>query len=390
MKLITRYILWNCMTIFVMSLLFFVGGVTVFFVLEATFTRGLPLPIALKVIPYAIPEILTFALPVTILLAVCFSYAKMSASNEIIALKTMGVAPWRLMVPTWIVVFLLSLLTVWLNDLSLSWGRMQMARVVIEGTEEWILGALRSEGKFALADNSFILEVSDVDENGLLITPYITARGEFRGRAEKARLLLDFKNSPPQIRFQMTGAYIENEKIGISLPQDFEYVFPLDKIIRENYQKDPPMSRISEELEMILKERETLRRTIATKTAFGLAVGNYDVFQDDLWLNRLYIEDGLNMRYNRLRLIIPRRTANGFCCFFFVWVGIPLAILLNRSDYFACFFYCFIPTLLIYYPLLMFGIQEAKNGNLPPVFVWTGNVVMCAIGCSLLYKVHKH
>jgi len=38
------------------------------------------------------------------------------------------------------------------------------------------------------------------------------------------------------------------------------------------------------------------------------------------------------------------------------------------------------PILIGYYPLLMYGIDQAKSGNLPPYSVWLANLVCGGTG----------
>ena len=78
-----------------------------------------------------------------------------------------------------------------------------------------------------------------------------------------------------------------------------------------------------------------------------------------------------------------RRWAGGFACLCFVLVGVPMAICLRNRDFLTSFFLCFLPILIVYYPLMIFGADQAKNGNLPTIFVWAGNgmLMLWGVGC---------
>jgi lipopolysaccharide export system permease protein len=82
-----------------------------------------------------------------------------------------------------------------------------------------------------------------------------------------------------------------------------------------------------------------------------------------------------------------RRWANGFSCFCFSILGIPLSILFKRFDFWTNFAFCFAPILFLYYPLLMYGVGQAKSGNLPGYSVWLGNIVLLLIGILLCRRV---
>ena len=85
-----------------------------------------------------------------------------------------------------------------------------------------------------------------------------------------------------------------------------------------------------------------------------------------------------------------RRWAWGFSCFFFVLVGAPLAMLAKTSDYWSTFGLCFLPTLIVYYPLFIFGLEQAKDGIVPPYGVWMGNVILAVIGIMLIVRVRRY
>jgi len=67
-----------------------------------------------------------------------------------------------------------------------------------------------------------------------------------------------------------------------------------------------------------------------------------------------------------------------------------MAIRRRSSDFVSSFFICFLPILLVYYPFMMFGLDRAKAGDIPPYMVWSGNVVLLAWGAYLLRRVLKY
>ena len=95
-------------------------------------------------------------------------------------------------------------------------------------------------------------------------------------------------------------------------------------------------------------------------------------------------------RLHRLNTEPWRRWANGFSCFFFVMVGAPLAMRMRNSDSFTTFGACFLPILIVYYPLLMVGVGQAKSGSMPPYCVWLGNVILFIAGLVLVRKVCRY
>jgi lipopolysaccharide export system permease protein len=93
---------------------------------------------------------------------------------------------------------------------------------------------------------------------------------------------------------------------------------------------------------------------------------------------------------DRLRTEPHRRWSAGFSCLCFAWVGVPMAVRLRNRDFLTSFFLCFLPILVVYYPLLMYGIGGAKDGTIPPVAVWTGNLLLVCWGAWLVRRVIRY
>ena len=392
MKIITRYILSRILAIFTISLLLMTSVVTLFVISEATVKRGLPLYLAVRLIPCYMPYLLSITMPVASLLSCTLFYAKMVGSNEIIALKSMGVPPWRIFLPAWVATFIISLLTIWCNDLNFSWGRKEMARRIISGTEETILGKLAADGKFSDAENNFVLNVGQVSKTGeLKKVSFLTSKPPLKGEAESGHLDVDFSRSTPVLRIELNDLLVTEGTNMFVQPGKQVREIPLDQFNFGSLgRSDPAMKEVRQTLKEIQAERDRLLRKTSVKGAFALMKGDFDYFRDNDWIDRLYNDQDLEYRYNRSNLVIPRCLASGFTCFFFTWVGIPLAIWLNCSDYFTSFFVSFLPTLVIYYPLLMFGLSGAKSGIFNPWVCWIGNVVLGLIGFWILKKIHRH
>ena len=72
---------------------------------------------------------------------------------------------------------------------------------------------------------------------------------------------------------------------------------------------------------------------------------------------------------------------NALACsvFFFVALGAPVGILFAKRDFLSAFITCFLPIILIYYPLVLAGINMSKEGIILPAVVWSGNIVLAAL-----------
>ena len=93
---ITRYILTELVGWFSV----FVVGLTLLMVVilvgSEAWRMNLGLLPTLRLIPFVLPTALVFAVPGTILFTVCLVYGRMSADNEVTAVKSAGISPMAL------------------------------------------------------------------------------------------------------------------------------------------------------------------------------------------------------------------------------------------------------------------------------------------------------
>ncbi len=394
MAVITRHVLMELVKTFVLASAAITGLMVLLILVQEGWREQLTLWAILELIPYTVPTSLCFAIPGTILFAACVTYGRMSASNEIVAIKAAGVAPWAVVQPGLVLAFLLSLLTVYLNDISVTWGRRGAYRVILHSSAQTIYTMLRAQGTFA--KGRIYIDVDDVRESDL-INPFITRLGE-RGdeplemRAERAKIFVDPEND--QLIIELVNGHVSLGSTLVFECDHKQFPVPLGDVTKKTDSGDSPsnmeLRNIPRELVRHRAELAERRRLLALRMAAQAVTGDMLALTHPKWsaeLDRLQTEV---YREHRLRTEPWRRWANGFSCLCFMLVGAPLAILLRRFDFWTNFAICFMPILLLYYPLMMFGVSQTKSGALPPWMVWTGNAVLAMIGYALLRRVHKH
>jgi lipopolysaccharide export system permease protein len=395
MRLITRYVLLELLKVFGVTL----GVMTVLMLLvgaaqEAVLQGVGPAPL-LKMMPYLLPNALRFAVPGTILFAACSVFGRMSSSNEITATKSLGISPMVLITPALVLSFVLSLVTVWLNDVAVSWGREGIHRVVLHSVEEIVYGMLRTQRSYST--NKFSINVMGV-EGRKLVQPTVVFQAEDESppitlTARQAEMFCNLQKNVLSIVL-VDGAMEMEGKVSVRFRDSFEHEIPLTQAT--NKQEDTegpshlPLWRIPAELKEERWRIETLEKTMAAAAAFDMIGGDFDGLAGPYWKKGRDKVHIAAQRIHRLQTEPWRRWATGFSCFFFVMVGAPLAIRLRNSDLWTSFAICFLPILLVYYPLLALGVDRAKDGALPPYSVWLGNLILLLAGLWLMRKVKRY
>lgn len=393
-----RYILWEVFKLFLLSASAMTLVISVGLVGQQLVRQGLGWYAVIKLLPYISLIALQFSLPATLLFAVCCVYGRISADNEIVAIKSAGISPLRIV--RWIIVLalLLSFPAVWINDLAVSWGRPGMERVILRSFEEIVLGTLKARRSYE-NDKGFTIHVLEVKDRWL-IRPTIFLFNQQTGdpmtiHAEKAKISIDPDNDLLVIDLVNSHGEINDQSsTKFQWPGDERFTMPLKQASRRSTSTQTPsqfsMSEIPMEIADLEASNERVREAMAVQAAVGLGLGRYGQLHDPkLNVMRETVAER-QRRLVRLSLEPFRRWALGFSCFFFVWVGVPMSILIRSADYAWTFGLCFVPILLIYYPLFGLALDRAKDGSWPPISLWLGNAVLLILGTLLLRRVLRN
>jgi lipopolysaccharide export system permease protein len=101
--------------------------------------------------------------------------------------------------------------------------------------------------------------------------------------------------------------------------------------------------------------------------------------------------DYWNGEINKFQTEIQMRVAMAWGSLFFVILGAPVGILFARRDFLSAFISCFMPIIVVYYPIILFGVNLGKEGIISPYCVWAGNLVLWAAAWFwALPPVRKH
>ncbi len=392
MRLITRYVLREVGQVFLVTLFSLTTLLILAVGVKEAIAQGVGAAQVAKMLPYLLPNALVFALPGSVLFAVSSVYGRMSASNEITALKSAGVSPMAVIWPSLFLAAAISLATVWLNDLAMSWGYHGMQRVVVDSLEDIAYGMLRTQKTFSRP--AFSVTVKEVRGRTLIkpmfAFPAPDGEGSYKVQAESAEL----KSNPGSGKLTIKLFNITSDAPGqhFALPdQDFER--DIEIMSPSNRNSAPARLALSEFPEETARQKvkiATLEETMTAKSGFQLLTGDFDALQANNWGGDAHQLQDLKFQLYRMQTEPPRRWANGFSCLCFALVGAAMAIRLRNADVLNSFFICFLPILLLYYPLLMFGADRAKAGAMNPYCVWLGNCVLVLWGIWLLRRVKRY
>lgn len=392
MRLLQRYILIELLKVF----LFLLSVLTVLLVFVGVFREmaasGLGPFQILQILPYIVPSLMPFTIPATLLLAVCVVYGRVAGDQEITAAKAAGINVLSLLWPAFLLSIVMSISSLILTDQVIPWAISNIQRTVAQAMEEIFLDMLRTNHQVTDSRQGFSVTVIDV-QGKTLIKP--TFRYAPKGRSpvtvQAATSTLEFDLEQQQIILHLVRGhinipghrrvYVDKEAQPFPLPQEVAAPKPRHLSIQKIHRK---MNGIQSELDRLREKQEA-------EMAMVLTLGDFQQLVEQDYANFDYIQKFEKQDLNRLNTEIYNRFAMSVSCFFFVLIGGPFSILQARRQFLTSFFICFLPILLIYYPIGLLMGSLSKQGQVNPAYaMWSGNVLLGIAGSWVLYKVLKH
>jgi lipopolysaccharide export system permease protein len=393
MRILTRYVLFDLIKVFLLTLTGLTLLIFVVLIGKEAVDKNIGLGPLARMVPYMIPQAMQFAVPGTMLLATTSVYGRMSSYNEIVAIKSLGISPMTVVWPAIILATFVSFIAVVINDVAVSWGMMGVRRVFLASIEEVTYSQLRLQHTYNLGKAH--ITVRDVDGHRLISpTLVLQASGdrpawtisardaELSLVPDKGKLVVWFND------FELQGA------LNYSDPGKFEYEMSVEDLTGSNDSNRSPSNYALSEIAPAIKEQKDVVARVeqanVAQAAFGMLTGDFESLSNDTWKANQKAINNARSRLFRLHTEPWRRWANGFSCLCFVLVGVPVSIWMRFSEFIASFFVCFLPILIVYYPLLAVSVDKAKDGAFPPQAVWLGNIVLATAGVWLLRHVNRN
>lgn len=389
MRLITRYVLREIFQVFLVTLISLTLLMVLFGAVREAIVQGLGIAQIVQLFPYLLPNALMFAVPGTILFSVANVYGRMAGANEIVALKSAGVSPMAVVWPALLLAVLLSFATVWLNDMAMSWGHRGMQTVVINALEDIVYGKLAATKTAGSA--GFSVTVRKVQGRELIDPMFLfqDEAGPVTVHADSAVL----RSNPGSgvLTIVLENASGEASGQHFHVPGRSEREIPLNPDAGKD--ASPAHLALREIPEQARRQREiiqTLEERMVAGAGFQMMTGDFEALAGNGWSDETHQIQHQKSRLHRMNTEPPRRWANGFSCVCFALVGATMAIRRRNADALTSFFLCFLPILIVYYPLLIWGVDRSKAGAITPYAVWCANVVLVAWGMLLLRRVLRY
>lgn len=417
---VNRMIFAELMKVFLMSLIGLTGMFLLAGLIQEATSKGLSPTQVIMMIPLIIPNTLPFTIPATTLFATCIVYGRMSADSEVLVLRAAGVNIYNMLWPALLLGVLTTATTaaLYYDPIPRSQGMLR-AQLVKDG-ENLLYGMIKREGGLRQNNLDFVLFVRDVQGRDLIDVVVKKRRSDRMGyelvaRAQTAKIrirkvtdspgLAEDPNAPKEKpRLSVTERF-DKRKRAVEVHDRFELVVYMDRCYVDSlrgetaadlqgqeyttplpdsiFGKDPKDRATSQtwrqlfenraELKVELEElHEEIRQLEANPTgSAGPGKTNGEVARD----YRIFSVGQFERQIRQIDTEIQMRPALSLGCLCFVLIGCPVGIWASRSDYLSVFIICFLPTVFIYYPVLLASLNLAKDFKMPVQAAWIADVV---------------
>lgn len=164
-SIINRYVIREMTPPFIINLCFFMFIFLMSQILDITHlivNYNVGLSAVFFMIVYSIPYFLVFIIPLSVMMSVLLTFLRMSADNEILALKAGGVSIYRLIVPVLCFCMIGALFTAAMTVFGLPWGRKSFKQMVTDVAASSIDIGLK-ERTFNDSFDGVMLYVTNID-----------------------------------------------------------------------------------------------------------------------------------------------------------------------------------------------------------------------------------
>ncbi|MEK6261628.1 MAG: LptF/LptG family permease [Planctomycetota bacterium] len=393
MRLLERYVLSELLRVFGIlvtvstSLLVFVGA------FSQAKEYGLGHWQILQILPFIVPSLLPYTIPATLLLTVCVVYGRMSGDNEIIAAKAAGISVLSLMWPSFFLSGLLSVSVLLFSDQVIPWAFGNIERIATLAMEDIFIDRLKTQSTISVPEQGITIIVLGVRDR-TLIGPVIRyapkGHNAVTVTAKEARVSFDLPRDQVWLELHGAASSLPGQQNSAYLEYDV-IAFPLPGKSQRLRGRDLSIDDIQRELPKLASSRQRAQQLQAMEAAIALTTGNFDLFDEPEFQSHQSAVADSDSWACRLRTEQHNRFAMAVSCFFFVMLGSPFAILMARNQFLTSFLFCFVPILVIYYPISMMSLNLSKTGAVDPAWaVWSANGLLGLIASYILRRVLRH
>jgi LPS export ABC transporter permease LptF len=366
MKLIDRYVSQSVFItalygVVVLSVVLVLGNIFKE-LLDLLINRDVPLKYVLLFMLYVLPFSLAFTVPWGFLTAVLLIFGRMSADNEMIALRACGVSLLRICLPVLAVAAGLSLFTFWINAQVAPQAEMAMRQSVAEMARsnpsalfvpDEVVDEFRGKKIFVGGkdgDNLTDVTVVEQEDGGHIQQIILAKRGRIEADEESGEIMLTLEDTRFEQRRAENVHDLTSIRHGISVAEATVNI-PLDDLVAQNLRRRPLRSYTLGELHEHLDEvRDSDKETAA-------------------------------------RLQISKRYSMSLACVAFALIAMPLGVTAQRKETSVGFAISLALAFGYFFFVVLADMLRHDAAAFPYLLVWVPNILFIGIGAWMMLRL---
>jgi lipopolysaccharide export LptBFGC system permease protein LptF len=369
MKLIDRYVgsgvvVTTIYGLFVLSLVLVLGNIFKE-LLDLMINRDVPAKYIFLFMLYVLPFSFTFTVPWGFLTAVLLVFGRMSADNEMIALRACGTSLLRVCLPVVGVAVVLSAFTFWINTTvapqALDAMRVSIVTIARSNPEslfvaDEVIGEFAGKKIFVGSkDGSQLLQVTVIEEGGAARPDRIimAESGEIDVDEEAGELLLTLRKARFEQREPGAEEDLARIRHGVSIGEA-TVAIQLQDLVSSYWLKRPLRAYTLQELWNSLPEAR---------------------------------KDDDPKREGRIMLEMSKRISLSFACVAFALVAMPLGVTAQRKETSIGFGISLVLAFSYFFFVVLAEMLRDNAAAYPWLLLWVPNLLFIGIGTWLLFRL---
>lgn len=336
-------------------------------------SKGIPIIATLKFLMYTVPVALSMTIPFGILVAVMLVFGRMSADNEITALRACGVSILQIIAPILLLTFLLTCVCVMLQvDIGPKYFGEARKLVTKVGIDQPL--AILEPGRAVNFDNIYIYIGERVGENE------ITDIQIFRMSRDHTMIEQDITATNGKI-------VVDRAKQILTICLDNTSIISYDK------KNQVPLRTHLENFEFPINYGEAFNKRRLSKRAKYLSFR--ELFGRTVLYNRMpdkfFAKLGKNRQQEvtRLEIEINERLALSLSPIAFLLLGLPLAIRTSRRETSIGLFLSVVLAGIYFLSVIIFKTFDSHPEYHPEMLLWIPNILYQLVGSLFIYRIAR-
>lgn len=368
MKIIDRYIGMSVVAtaffgVVVLSLVLVLGNLFKELLDVIINNPDVPIGTVLSFLLLVLPFSLTFTIPWGFLTALLLVFGRISADNELIALKANGVSVPRISIPVFLFSLVLTGICFWINIEVAPRAEQRMTRAIVD---------------IATSNPAALFRPDEVVDQFPDRRVYVGGKD-----GDRLKNLIVFEMNDRQEPVKMVHA---KEGILTSDPENSRLLMKLFDARFEQRDEDDPRD--------VSKIRQGI---VLNEGVFPISLTQF--YQEYLSGRRLssytlgelidYIGRGADGKAQEARVELNKRFSASLACVAFALIAIPLGITTHRKETSVGFALSLVVAFTYFFFIIMADTFRGNAAAFPALLIWAPNVIFMTLGAVLFWRLSK-